>query len=292
MRSFSEYNPIAIAIWFFAVTGVTMFCAHPVFIIISLFGAVTLFIVRNGGGRGREHLFFILLFIVLALINPLVSHNGKTVLFVLAHSPVTLEATLYGMNSAAMIVSVLYFFRSFTQIMTSEKLLYITGAFSPKLSLVLSMAMRAVPLFGSQTKRVNDAQKAMGLYSDDNIIDDIRGKTRVFSILVTWALENGIITADSMAARGYGAGRRTNMKRFGFRRSDLVFTIAAVLLLIVTAAGFAADSLGFEFYPAIHAEIPGTTGIIGIISYSLLVFLPIIIETEVRLRWKYLRSKI
>lgn len=292
MRSFTEYNPAVAAIWFLCVTGITMFCSHPVLILISLFGGVTFFIVRNGASRGKEHIFFILLLILLAFINPIMSHKGETVLFVLAHNPVTLEAALYGVNSAAMIVSVLYWFRSFTQIMTSEKLLYITGAFSPKLSLVLSMALRAVPLFGRQTKRVNDAQKAMGLYKEDNIIDDIRGKTRVFSILVTWALENGIITADSMAARGYGAGRRTNMKRFRLRRSDVIFLIASLLLLTATAAASGLDSLKFEFYPAIRADIPDTLGIIGIIAYFVLVFMPIIIETEVRLRWKYLRSRI
>lgn len=292
MRSFSEYNPAAAAIWFFAVTGVTMFCPHPVLVLISLFGSILFFLVRGGASRGKEHLLFIAVFLILSLINPLISHNGKTVLFVLAHDPVTLEATLYGVNSAAMIVSVLYWFRSFTQIMTSEKLLYITGTLSPKLSLVLSMALRAIPLFGRQTKRVNNAQKAMGLYKGDNIIDDIRGKTRVFSILVTWALENGIITADSMAARGFGAGRRTNMKRFRFVLSDAVFLIITLILLAATGAAFAADSLKFEFYPAIHADIPDTIGIIGMISYCILVFLPIIIETEAWLRWKYLRSRI
>lgn len=292
MRSFCEYDPIASAIWFFCVTGIIMFCPHPAFVFISLFGAAAFFIMLSGMSRGREHLFFALMFLVLALMNPLVSHNGKTVLFVLGHNPVTLEAALYGVNSAAMIVSVLYWMRSFTIIMTSEKLLYITGALSPKLSLILSMALRSVPLFGRQTKRVNNAQKAAGLYKDDNMIDDIRGKTRVFSILVTWALENGIITADSMAARGYGAGKRTNMKRFRFRASDVVFLIITLLLAAAAVTAFAADSLDFEFYPAIRADNPDMLGIIGIASYCILVFMPIIIETEVGLRWKYLRSRI
>ena len=126
MRSFSEYNPIAVAVWFFSVTGVAMFCSYPILMAISLSGAVLFFLIRNGFTHGKTHLFFWLLFAVLALANPLVSHNGKTVLFVMNHNPVTLEATLYGVNSAVMIIGVLYWFRSFTQMMTSEKLLYIT----------------------------------------------------------------------------------------------------------------------------------------------------------------------
>ena len=292
MRSFSEYNPIVIAVWFFSVTGVAMFCNYPLLMLISLCGAVLFFLVRNGFTHGKEHLFFWILFLILALANPLVSHNGKTVLFVMNHNPVTLEALLYGVNSAAMIIGVLYWFRSFTQIMTSEKLLYITGALSPKLSLILSMALRFVPLFSRQSAKINSAQTAMGLYKDDNIIDDIKGRSRVFSILITWALENGIITADSMEARGFGICRRTNLRRFRFCAHDIVLLIITLMLLALTSTAVATDSLSFVFYPAISAQKPDILGVVGITTYGLLVLLPIIIDTEVSLRWKYLRSGI
>lgn len=292
MRSFSEFDPIAVTIWFFSVIGIAMFSGHPLIMSISLAGAILFFIVRNGRRHGRSHLFFLILFIVLALANPIISHNGATVLFVLNNAPVTLEALLYGINSAAMIVGVLYWFRSFTQIMTSEKVLRIAGAISPKLSLILSMSLRAVPMFARRAKQVSDTQKAMGLYNDDNIIDDIRGRMRVFSIIATWALENGIITADSMTARGYGTGRRTQLRRFRFTASDAAFTLVTLALLGVSAAAVACGALDFNFYPHIEAAVKGAAGISGAAAYGALVLLPVIIETEVSLRWKYLQSRI
>ncbi len=292
MRSFSEYNPIAVTVWFFSVTGIAMFSSYPLLMVMSLLGGVIFFTLRNGLSHGKEHVFFWVLFVILALANPLVSHNGRTVLFVMNHNPVTLEATLYGLNSAAMIIGVLYWFRSFTQIMTSEKLLYVTGVLSPKLSLILSLALRFVPLFSRQSAKINNAQRAMGLYKDDNIIDDIKGRSRVFSILVTWALENGIITADSMEARGFGTHRRTQLRRFGFRRADTALLIASLALLGITAAAVGSGSLNFSFYPSISAKSPDKLGIAGLIAYGALILLPIIIETEVSLRWKYLRSGI
>lgn len=292
MRSFSEFDPVAVTVWFFSVVGVAMFCGHPLIMAVSLAGAVLFFLVRNGTRHGRSHLFFALLFAVLTLANPIVSHNGATVLFVLNDRPVTLEALLYGVNSAAMIVGVLYWFRSLTQIMTSEKILCVAGTVSPKLALVLSMALRAVPMFARRAKQVSDTQKAMGLYSEDNIVDDIRGRMRVFSIIATWALENGIITADSMAARGYGTGRRTQLRRFRFTAADGVFTAVTLGLLGVVAAAIATGALAFEFYPRIDVSVTGTLGICGIIAYAALVLLPVIIETEVSLRWKYLQSKV
>ena len=292
MRSFSEYNPIVITVWFFSVTGIAMFSSYPLIMVISLIGGVLFFTVRNGLSHSRVHIFFWLLFVILAIANPLISHNGKTVLFVMNHNPVTLEAALYGLNSAAMIVGVLYWFRSFTQIMTSEKLLYITGSLSPKLSLVLSMALRFIPLFSRQSVKINNTQKAMGLYKDDNIVDDIKGKSRIFSILVTWALENGIITADSMEARGYGVHRRSQLKRFVFRKADILLLTISLLLVCITAAAVVKGFLSFQFYPTVCVESPGILGSAGLISYAVLILLPIIIETEACLKWKYLRSGI
>ena len=291
MISFSDLNPAVITVWFLSVSAIAMFCNHPVITALTMAGSVLFYIIRNKGGHFRSHLFFLLLFLILSLANPIVSHNGATVLFVMNDNPVTLESLLYGINSSAMIVGVLYLLRSFTQIMTSEKLLYVTGRLSPKLSMILSMAIRFVPLFSKQGQKVNDTQKVLGLYKDDNFIDDLKGHLRVFSIVSTWGLENGIITADSMEARGYGTGRRTQMTRFGFTFSDASVLAASLALTALCAAAIAAGKIAFTFYPKPEAADCGILGIVGFAAYALLVFMPLFIETEVKLRWNYLMSK-
>ena len=292
MTGFSELNPAVITLWFLAVSAIAMFCNHPCITFLTLTGSVIFFIIRNKNKHIRSHLFFLMLFVILSLANPLVSHNGATVLFVMNNNPVTLEALLYGINSSAMIVGVLYLLRSFTQIMTSEKLLYVTGRLSPKLSMILSMAIRFIPLFSRQGQKVNDTQKVMGLYKDDNLIDDLKGHMRVFSVVSTWGLENGIITADCMEARGYGTARRTQMSRFSFTLRDLIFMLVSIILVFICAAAVGTKKISFEFYPVIRYSAPDLTGIIGIISYAVLVLMPVFIETEVKLRWNYLKSKI
>ena len=107
MRSFADYHPIVVALYFLAVAGITMFCANPILLVLSLVGALLWFLVRNGRKEARSHLFFALIFVCAALINPLVSHNGVTVLFVVNDSPITWEATVYGLVAATMILAVL-----------------------------------------------------------------------------------------------------------------------------------------------------------------------------------------
>lgn len=290
MRSFSQLNPIVITIYFVAVLGIVMFCLNPIILLVSLFGAVALNLIINGCKDGRSHMYSIVLFVILSLINPFVSHNGVTVLFVMNNKPVTFEALVYGIVSGVMVVSVLYMFRTFSVIMTSDKLLYIFGGISPKLALILSMTLRYVPLFNRQAKKVENTGRALGIYKEDNVVDNFKGKLRIFGIMATWALENGIITADSMTARGYGVGKRSCFYEFRIYKDDIIFLILCVVLSGFTIMGI--KDIEFDFYPAIKMSELTIVGVVGYISYGILVSLPIIIEVKEILKWKYLRSKI
>ena len=132
------------------------------------------------------------------------------------------------------------------------------------------------------------AQKAIGLYREDTPADRLRGGMRCFSILLTWAIENGIITADSMEARGYGTGKRTHFAVFRFDRIDVLvlLTIAACTLLTLAGLPF----LSHSFYPYFSVSAASAPAVCSLISYGILVLLPAAIETEEVIRWKYCLS--
>lgn len=283
MRGFAEYNPIPVAACLLSAAGIAMFCMDPVILLLSLLGALACFAARGGFREWQSHLWTLGLFVLMALINPLTYHNGATVLFVFNRNPITLEALVYGIAAGGMVAAVIYWFRSFSKIMTSDRLLYLFGALSPKLALILSMTLRYVPLFGQQAGKVRQAQKALGLYKEDNLIDNFRGNVRVFSVMVTWALENGIITADSMTARGYGVGRRSHFSVFGFTRSDGLLLGCAAALAALTLFGIADRSV--LWYPVFKASPLTLRALIGYLSYGMLVFLPVITDAKEALRW-------
>ena len=290
MRRFADHNPAAVAVYFLCAAGVAMFMMEPVILILSCIGAIVSLGVTGLLGQWRIHLYTLALFAGMALINPFISHNGVTVLFVMNHNPITLEALVYGVAAGGMIVTVMTWFRTFTAVMTSDKLLYIFGSLSPKIALMLSMALRYVPLLTAQVHKVSQSQKALGLYKEDNLIDRLRGGMRVFSVMVTWTLENGIITADSMTARGYGTGRRTRFSIFRWTRDDVLLLIASLLLTALTLWGIAERN--FTYYPAITATPVTARTLAGFISYGLLTLLPAIITGKEALKWHCLRSKI
>ena len=278
MQTIEELHPLAMTIYFLAVMGIVMFCTNPIMIVISLIGAVLYFLVRNGKGNANLHISFGILFVVLTLVNPLVSHNGVTVLFVMNDNPITLEALLYGLNSAVMITAILYWLRLFSMMMTSEKILCVFGAISPKIALILSMSLRFVPLFQKQAKKVSDAQKAIGYFQSDNIIDSIHQKIRVLDIVLTWALENGIITANSMEARGYSVAKRSHFSIHPIRKNDVLLMFVTVILSGVCIGAMVCKKMTFVFYPEIQATEPNLLATLAMIGYGILVLLPSIIQ--------------
>lgn len=290
MRAFDDCHPSVTVCYFAAVSAVAMCCLDPVILFISLAGAVATFVVRNGSRELSGHLWSALLFVGMALVNPLVSHKGATVLLFLGDNPVTLESCCYGVVAAAMIVAVLYWFRSLSQIMTSDKWLFVFGGLSAKLALVMSMALRFVPLFAMQFKKVKATQTALGLYKDDNIVDHFKGGVRVFSVMITWALENGIVTADSMTARGYGVTRRSRYALFRFRVSD------GVMLAVVAVLFSAAISLTLQpqpiFYPVIVMPSVTARRVVCYAAYAALSALPTLIQLKEAIKWRKWTSDI
>lgn len=292
MNVLSDVNPIAAFIWLMMTAGIAMFCLNPIILALALVGALLYYFMRNPDASLKKQLPYLALFFASALFNPLFSHNGATVLFVLNHNPITLEALFYGMALGIMIMAILYWFMCFQQIMTSDKLLYVFGSALPKLTLILSIALRYIPMLRTQTRKIRDAQKALGLFKDENIIDRLRGEMRIFSVLVTWALENGIITADSMTARGYGIGRRTRFALFHFRMRDGILCLICLLLSGTVIAGIASGAISCSFYPYFKLPQNSALGICAYIAYAMLAVFPGALELEEMIRWKSLASRI
>ena len=141
-------------------------------------------------------------------------------------------------------------------------------------------------------KKVNMTQKSLGLYREDNAIDGIRGALRVFSVMVSWTLENGIVTSDSMTSRGYGSGKRTFFSLYRFRIRDFIFISATLLLLAGTLVGMSAGALDFSYYPQITQIRISALSLLSYVSYGVLALLPSVLKISEDIKWKYLQSKI
>ncbi|MBQ9848554.1 MAG: cobalt transport protein [Clostridia bacterium] len=286
MNAFSNLNPVVSAFYFASVAVGAMFSQSPLIKLIALVFGVACFLRLEKRIKAKELCFWLLAFFAVAASNPLFSHNGTTVLFFLNSNPITLEALLFGVDIAVMLVATVFWFKCFNSVFTEEKLLYLFGKISPKLALLLSSALRFLPHFRRKHKKIVAAQKTMGMFSSDSFADRMKSSIRSFSALMTDALEGAVETGASMKARGFGLGGRTSFSLFEFKKGDTVFLLATVALGTLFAYCSANGALGFEFYPQISFAALSAEGIIGTVAFSLLCALPFLKEGLQWLFWK------
>ena len=286
MKRLSRFHPGAVCVYFACAMLPVMFGINPVTAGIGLAGGLVLLATQEKDGVVKTAAFHLLLPLLSAVINPVFNHNGVTALLFINGNPVTGEAILNGAVLGMVISATLLWARCFTRQMDTDRLLCVTGALHPKLSLVLSLTIRYIPMLRRQAARTGEAMRAMGLMREENAPDRLRGALRQFGAMVTWTLENGAVTADSMAARGYGSGPRSRYRRFRWTRADTALAAASLALIGLLAYARASGRIGYTWYPVYTAIRPDGAGVAGYIGYGVLCLLGSAMEIGEGLQWK------
>ncbi|MBE6783860.1 MAG: hypothetical protein E7536_07585 [Ruminococcaceae bacterium] len=311
---FKSYHPWVNVMFFISVITFGMLFLHPVCLFVSFFASVCLDIRLKGKKAVKEIFTFILpMLIFVTLINGIFNHYGMTVLYEISNgNNITLEAYIYGFVLGLTVVTTMLWFFCFNEIVTADKIMFVLGKGIPKLALVVTMALRFVPLYRRKYTEISQAQKGFMQSDDDKkILNRIRNAVKSVSILVTWALENAIQTSDSMRARSYGENKRSFYSRFRFTKSDGIVMTTMIIADIVVAVCKFKNGLYASYNPYILINSRKDFGItyiikeintvinpltafeiITVVFYILLCFLPLIIDLKEELNWRRLKSKI
>ena len=273
--NFSTYHPIVNFIYFLTVICLGMFFMHPGLLCISAVFAFCYSVRLGGRKQVRFNLALLPAALVAAAVNLLFVHKGMTTLFYIGANPVILESILYGLTAGIMVIGIAMWCSCLSKVMTSDKIVYLFGRVLPSVSLIFSMSLRMVGLFTDQAKRIAEGQRALGR-NPETLTEKIAFGLRVLSILVTWALENAIDTADSMKARGYGLPGRTAYNIFKFEKKDCLMLAEIAMLLAVIALGIAKGQLTMQFYPYTSISEPGWCTVTTFGAYVLLTALPLL----------------
>ena len=291
---FQKLHPAVQFTYFVVVIGLGMFVRNPLIqaelLLLSLASeqAINSHAAGDSSGGKRKKTttknlhypgFLFAIILLSALINMLTYHDGIRVLFYINENPITAEAGIYGMTVGLMIVTTLSWFKVYQKVLTQDKFLYLFGRISPALAMTVSMVFRYIPLLQRRMEEINRADRAMGVYrSDLPLMKKMKVKTREFSVLISWSLEQSIETSQAMEARGYGAKNRSSYHRFLFYRRDgmvlsgvLVLTAVAVICLVF---GFGKT----YFYPEFAFAAPGAKLLILAMTMLLLGGLPVLLK--------------
>ena len=285
--AFSALHPLVGFLYFALVLTFSMSFMHPVCLGISLLCALAYGLRLYGKKALRQCLWLLPMLLLAALVNPAFNHEGATILTYLpSGNPLTLESIAYGAAAATMLFAVLLWFSCLNAVMPSDKFVYLFGRTIPALSLVLSMTLRFVPKFAARAKVVAAAQRGAGKGTGR------RGKTAlaVFSVLVTWSLENAVDTADSMKSRGYGLPGRTAFSIYRFDSRDRAALLWLAFCGIYIVSGWISGGLRFRYYPTLLGVTPGAFPVSFWLVYLALCLTPVILDWKEERTWKQLKS--
>ena len=286
---FSHYHPLVNFLYFALVLVYAMVLMHPVCLLISLVSAV-LYVIELTGRRGLGLSLRVGLPVMLlaALVNPAFNHAGMTILTYLpTGNPLTMESILYGLAAGTMLCAVLLWFVCYNSVMTSDKFVYLFGRVIPALSLVLSMTLRFVPLFRQQMDTVRQSQFCIGRdASSGSVWQRARKAITIFSIMVTWALENAIETADSMRSRGYGLKGRTAFSIFRMEERDRYALLWLGFCGVYLTCGAIAGGLKWWYFPALTGTLTQPMTVSFYLVYLALCLTPVILDRREARAWR------
>ena len=286
--TFSKYHPAVNFLFFLGAIGCAVVFQHPAYLAAGIDTGAVYYLILNGKKGVKMLLGMVPLFLFLTAINPLFNTYGSRVLFRIGDRPYTYEALMYGVAVAAMFVTMLLWFGCYNKVLTSDKFTSLFGNLIPALSLLLVMILRMVPNFIRKAKQLSGARKAIGKGAGESKKEKLLGVASLLGALTTWALEGGIVTGDSMRARGYGSAKRTSFMRYQMTGKDWALLILMLALMTFTVVAACLGQTAATYTPKLSVAPVSW----GVIPYAIYLLIPIVLSGKEALQWRISRSKI
>lgn len=291
--TFSKYHPAVNLVFFMGAFGFSVMLLHPVYLVSGLFFSTTYYLLLNGRNGWKMIRKLLILLVFLIIINPLLNTRGNTILFKVIDRPYTYESLIYGVSVATIFVVMLLWLGCYNKILTGDKFTCLFGNIMPTVSLLLVMVFRMVPNFICKIKQITGARNAIGKGTENgNAKEKIKNGVTVLGVLASWTLEDGVVTGDSMRARGYGTCKRSNFMVYRMRKSDWTMLVI-MLCLIGIVFGFAINGgMAANFIPIITLAPVSGINILGFVAYCVFLMLPTVVHVKETILWNISKYKI
>ncbi len=225
-----------------------------------LLGAVVLAALATGTAAGagaqlRRALAIALPFVlVIALLNPLITQQGLTVIARLGTLPligrrdVTLESLVYGGVLGLRALGLILCCALYAAVVDPDEVLRLFRRVSFRSALTATLATRMVPVLHRDGRRMAEAQRCRPGRTPSRIA--------LVRAVAGGALDRALDVAAALEVRGYGGAVRPPRSRRPWSRHDLAFATAACAIAALAIAGRVADLGAFSAYPSLH-DRPG-----------------------------------
>lgn len=277
---FDSYHPAINLIYFVSVIAGTLCFLHPVFLALSYLCAFAYSVKLNGRRAAILNLCLIPLIVLWTLFYAAFNHFGVTNLhrnFI--GNQLTLESIVYGGSIGGALAGVIMWLECMHAVFCTDKIVYLFGRVSPKLSLFLAIILRMVPRIGVQARSSQRARQCVGRgVRQGNILRRLKSFICIFSATLTWTAESMISISDSMRCRGYTLPHRTAFSIYRFDNRDRSFVIGLFACLSVLLAGMLLHQTRIYYNPRIILNRITPLSAVFYAAYFVLCMLPMALQ--------------
>ncbi len=286
--SLHHHHPFINLLYYGCVGVLLMVFLHPIFLLTAILLLAMVNLLHGNKEKLKKSFpYFIFMGLMVIVLNPIFVRKGATILFYFRNNPVTLEAIVYGMVMAFMLISILVLFLSFNHVINSRKFMFLFSKVWPQLALLLMLTIRFVPLFIRRWRELYEVQKVRNhSISQGSIRMRASAGMLYMQKLLTWSLEEALQSAESMKARGFGLSKkRTAYQAFQMTRRDWGMVVLLGVLTVIGIVGAKQKHGVLPIYPQLGSFSFSSTDWLYYGVFFLLVSFPLILEGGEQIRW-------
>ena len=291
---FDSYHPMINLIYFVAAITCTVCFKHPIFLTIGYFCAFVYSVKLGGWKMLLLNLAFLLLAFGYAARYASYEHFGVTVLAVnMIDNEITLESLIYGLVNGFIFATVCMWCCCIFMLITADKIIYLFGRISPKLSLFISILLRTVPRVKVRAKRIEISREGIGKgIVQGNLWQKFLHLLSLFSILITWTMEDFVESSNSMKSRGYSLRGRTAFSIYRFDNRDRILVIVFFWCLTIIGMGVLLNQTTMYFDPMLIMNPITSLSYVFYTAYAFFLLLPMGLQIVGEYRFEKLRTTI
>ena len=271
-------SPRTWLIWSLAAVTVAVSTDNPVYRGLVALAALNVLLTWLPPGRRMKPLAVALVIAAAraALINVLASHTGADVLarlpsdWPLVGGALTLESLAFGSDVGLGLVAALLAVAPLSMVLEPHDVVDAMPGPLERTGIAVATSLNLVSGFGRTFTAVSDAQRMRGWRPRG-----IRSWSEVLVPVVLTAIEDSVLLAEAMEARGFGATRRTSYAATRWSRVDSA-VVAAALGSAALFIGFRLAGVAIDWYPYPILYLPPINPalVAGCLALALPGFLP------------------
>ncbi|MBP3477939.1 MAG: energy-coupling factor transporter transmembrane protein EcfT [Oscillospiraceae bacterium] len=291
---FEKCHPAVNLIYFATVIAGMITFQHPVFLLISFVCAFIYSIKRNGWKALIFNTVLLPFIAAYAFYYSSYNHFGVTVLQQnMIGNNMTLESLVYGFVLGFVVAGVLIWFSCVYSVFTTDKVVYLFGKVSPRLSLFLAIILRMVPRIKKEAKKINTAQRGIGRGANQgNLFRRLRNSIRILSMLITWTIDSLTVASESMRSRGNTLRGRKAFSIYRFDNRDRAYVIGVFASLTVILMAVMLKQTDILYDPKIIMTPITSMSYVFYIGYAVFCLMPLMLELWTEYRFKKARRSL